>query len=87
MASAVDSHLSTPSPPGACCAFPGVVLTISQMGEGTLRRTWELSEVTDWTPRFTLRFAMEGLVLQQEIRPPHRWTHHIFSNDCLIMLM
>uniref|UniRef100_A0A672V7G9 Uncharacterized protein n=1 Tax=Strigops habroptila TaxID=2489341 RepID=A0A672V7G9_STRHB len=26
------------------------ILTISQVGKGTLRRTWELSEVTDWTP-------------------------------------
>uniref|UniRef100_A0A8C0U6J5 Uncharacterized protein n=1 Tax=Cyanistes caeruleus TaxID=156563 RepID=A0A8C0U6J5_CYACU len=31
-------------------APPRVVLTMSQMGKGTLRRTWELSEVTEGTP-------------------------------------
>lgn len=54
MAEVVNGHFYTPPLPpllpGVQSTFPGIVLTISQMGKGTLRRTWELSEVTDWTP-------------------------------------
>lgn len=39
-----------PLPPEAPSTFLAFVLTISQMGKGTLRRMWELSEVTDCTP-------------------------------------
>uniref|UniRef100_A0A674GC14 Uncharacterized protein n=1 Tax=Taeniopygia guttata TaxID=59729 RepID=A0A674GC14_TAEGU len=60
---------------------PRVVLTMSQMGKGTLRRRWELSEVTEGTPahqrmensqgsftvyRFTLRLGD----MQDLTKPP-----------------